>query len=137
MAFFGFIIAACLFFHYKHRLQHYRRRHRLEDDMHVESTGPASCQAAWQEQWAEKFRRQAERRMRHMEKHAQRHLRRLDREARRFGFSVMPPDRTNDEANPATSAAPASDGDVLKRARRRAGAEVAFYMHLMSYLGVI
>jgi signal transduction histidine kinase len=137
MAFFGFLIAACLFFHYKHRLQHYRRQHRLEDDMHVESSGAASCQTEWQRQWADKFRGQAERRMRHMEKHAQRHLRRLDREARRFGFSVIPPAQSNGDAEAGKNEPPAGDDDILRRARRRAAAEVGFYMHLMSYLGVI
>src|SRR5438552_682762 len=94
----GFIIAVCLFFHYKRRLQHYRRQHHLQEDLHTEPTGPVSCQAEWQREWADKFREKAERRMRQMERHAQRRLRRLDREARRFGFSIVGPPKAATEA---------------------------------------
>jgi len=137
MAFFGFLIALFLFFHFKRRLQHYRNAYRLEEDVHADTTGAASCQVEWQRQWAEKFQRQAERRMRHMERHAQRHLRRLDREARRWGFSIVPPQQPADGQADAKDAPPSGDAEVLRRARRRAAAEVGFYGHLMSYLGVI
>jgi len=135
----GFIIAVWLFFHYKRRLQYYRRQHRLDEDASIESTGAASCQAQWQREWADKFREKAEHRMRHMERHAQRKLRRLDRAARRFGFSVVPPKTDGDSAAAGHDQTEQVDGPdaVLKRARRRAAAEVGFYAHLMSYLGVL
>jgi len=138
MAFFGFLVALMLFLHYKRRVQHYRRTYRLEDDVRSDAVGGASCQGHWQQQWAEKVQHQAERRLRHLEKHAQRRLRQLDREARRFGFSVVAP-RPPAEQSTAAAAndqAPAED-ETLRRARRRAAAEVGFYTHLMSYLGVM
>ncbi len=138
MAFLGFFIALMLFFHYKRRLRHYRRTYRLEDDVRVDGAGAVGCHGQWQQEWADKVHRQAERRLLHLEKHTQRHLRRLDREARRFGFSVVAPQPTDEP--PATAAAtepPASEDDTLRRARRRATAEVGFYTHLMSYLGVM
>ncbi|HVM97582.1 MAG TPA: HAMP domain-containing sensor histidine kinase [Candidatus Acidoferrales bacterium] len=130
----GFFIALVLFLHFKRRLQVYRNQHHLENDVQGELTRPASCQSEWKRQWADKFERQAERRLRHMEKHAQRRLRRLDREARRWGFSVIGPGTT--EAAPDDSQR-SSEEAILLRARRRAAAEVGFYAHLMSYLGVM
>ena len=140
MALFGFLIALLLFFHYKNRLHRYQRRYRLEEDRKACSYKGASWHDEWQRQWAEKFHRQAERRMSQVEKHAERHIRRLDRRARKFGakvVSVAPVDSApSDDPAPESSRAVADD-EVLKRARRRAKAEVGFYSHLMSYLGVI
>jgi len=138
MAFLGFLVALMLFFHYKRRVRHYRRSYRLEDDVRVDPVSGPSCHGQWQQQWAEKVQRQAERRMRHLEKHAQRRLRQLDREARRFGFSVIAPQPAAEPSttDPATDQAPTED-ETLRRARRRAAAEVGFYTHLMSYLGVM
>jgi signal transduction histidine kinase len=141
MSFLGFIIALCLFFHYKRRLRHYRREHRLEEeDMYVGSTGAASWHEEWHRQWAAKFHRQTGRQLRQLERQAQRRLRHLDREARRFGFSIVSP--TQDETKPgpeadAETARRAAESEALRRARRRAAAEAGFYMHLMSYLGVM
>lgn len=138
MAFLGFLVALFLFFHYKRRLQHYRRTYRLEEDVQSDVTGGAGCPGHWQQQWADKVHRQAERRLHHIEKHAQRHLRRLDREARRFGFSVVgPPTEEQQPAAAAGAEPPTPEDETLRRARRRAAAEVGFYTHLMSYLGVI
>jgi signal transduction histidine kinase len=131
MAFLGFLIAVILFFHFRRHLRHYRRQHRIDDDWCAGTADAANCQEDWQQQWAEKFHREAERRLRHVERHAQRHLRRLDREARRLGFSLI------DAAQSAVGAAPADEAELRRRARRRAAAEVGFYVHLMSYLGVI
>jgi signal transduction histidine kinase len=127
-----------LFFHYKRRVQHYRRTYRLEDDVRADTVSGANCQGHWQRQWAEKVQHQAERRMRHLEKHAQRRLRQLDREARRFGFSVIAPQPAAEQSTAAATndQAPA-ENETLRRARRRAAAEVGFYTHLMSYLGVM
>ncbi|HVO22701.1 MAG TPA: ATP-binding protein [Candidatus Margulisiibacteriota bacterium] len=140
MAFLGFLVALWLFFHYKRRLLHYRRTYRLEEDGRVGDAGMAGCAGHWQQQWAQKVQRQAERRLQHLEKHAQRRLRRLDREARRFGFSIVPPQGASDPAAtsaPSASQQPQSEDETLRRARRRAAAEVGFYTHLMSYLGVM
>ena len=138
MAFLGFLAALLLFMHYKRRLRHYRRTYRLEEDVRADTVDGANCHALWQQQWADKVQRQAERRLRHIEKHTQRRLRQLDREARRFGFSIVAPQQ-GDEAS-TTIAAPEQQGggdDTLLRARRRAAAEVGFYTHFMSYLGVM
>jgi signal transduction histidine kinase len=138
MAFVAFVIAVCLFFHYKSRLRHYRRRYRLEEDVHCgPAAGAASWHEEWHRQWAEKFYRQAERRRRDMERNFERRLRKLDRYTRRFGISIR---RTADNgAPPAAEASPARarEEEILRRARRRAAAEVGFYSHLMSYLGVM
>jgi len=138
MAFLGFLVALVLFFHYKRRVRHYRRTYRLEEDVRVDTVSGANCQGHWQQQWAEKVQHQAERRMRHLEKHAQRRLRQLDREARRFGFSVIGPQPAAEQSSTAAAndQAPTED-ETLRRARRRAAAEVGFYTHLMSYLGVM
>src|ERR1700687_5263999 len=134
MAFCGFLIALWLFFHYKRRLQSYRRKYRLEDDMCGQPTGAVSWNSEWHRQWADKFQRQAERRRRHLERHA----RQLERQARRFGFSIVR--EAPVEADAPADQKPAADpteAEILRRARRRAAAEVAFYGHLMSYLGFI
>jgi len=127
----AFIIAAFLFFYYRNRLRHYRRKHRLEDDIHCGlAAGAASWHEEWHRQWGEKFYRQAERRRRYMERN-------LNRYARRFGISIKR--RSDNGAQPAAEANPAlaREEEVLRRARRRAAAEVGFYSHLMSYLGVM
>jgi signal transduction histidine kinase len=139
MALLGFLVALALFFHYKHRLNHYRRRYRIEEDQPRCSPGAVSWHAEWQRQWAGKFQRQAERRGRQQERHVEKHLRRLDRQARRFGGTVVA------AVDGAAAAARDTEGqelaapedEVLRRARRRAQAEVGFYAHLMSYLGVM
>jgi signal transduction histidine kinase len=138
MVFLGFLIALLLFMHYQRRVRRYRRTYRLEDDGRADPVGEANCHGVWQQQWAEKVQRQAERRLRHIEQHTQRRLRQLDREARRFGFSIIAPRHVGEQ--PSTTPAPAPHGgtdDTLRRARRRAAAEVGFYTHLMSYLGVM
>jgi signal transduction histidine kinase len=141
MPFFGFIIAVVLFMHYKRRLRHYRRRHQLEGDMSCSASMPCSPPRAvswhdeWHRQWAEKFQRQAERRWAQIERQSQRKLRKLDRKARkRMGLPLD--DEVRSEGQP-TSRDTGSDSEVLRRARRRAAAEVGFYSHLMSYLGVM
>jgi signal transduction histidine kinase len=147
MAFFGFLIALYLFFHYKRRLQYYRRQYRLDDDTRLHAPRGASCQEEWQRQWADKFRRQAERRVRHVERYAERRMRYLNRQARRFGLPVVQPGQAAAAASSAAAEpqeeedrqpeTDATESEILRRARRRAAAEVGFYGHLMSYLGVI
>jgi signal transduction histidine kinase len=140
MAFLGFLAALLLFFHYKRRLRYYRRRYRLEDERPMCPPGAVSWHAEWQRQWADKFQRQADRRKRQFDRHAERHIRRLDRQARKFGpeVAVVAPPNGSGEANGAAEAQPPTEeAAVLQRARRRAAAEVGFYTHLMSYLGVV
>ena len=135
MAFFGFIIAVVLFMHYKRRLRHYRRRHPLEGDMSCPASRAVSWNDEWHRQWAEKFQRQAERRWAQIERESQRKLRKLDRKARkRMGLPLDDEARAGSEV---TSREAGADSDVLRRARHRAAAEVGFYSHLMSYLGVM
>jgi signal transduction histidine kinase len=140
MAFFGFLIALLLFFHYRRRLRHYQRRYPAEEPTRTEAPGAVSWHEEWQRQWVDKFRCQAERRLRHIEQHAQRRLRYLDRQAQRFGGSLVQPARSRGETPAIDSAAPErsrGESEILRRARRRARAEVGFYAHLMSYLGVM
>jgi signal transduction histidine kinase len=138
MAFLGLIVALLLFFHYKRRLQRFRRQCRFEEDARRVAPGSVSWHDEWHRQWAEKFRRQAECRVRQVERHAGRRLRRLERYARRFGFTLVPPQPAGALSGVAPAPLPSdAEADVLKRARRHARAEVAFYTHLMCYLGVM
>ncbi len=134
MALLGFLIAILLFVHFKRRLERYRRQSRIEG-MRVAPTGATSCQTEWHRQWADTFRRQAEWRLRHMEQRAERRLRRLDRRLRRFGFSIVPSSALGTETSEVQDGLPQSLEPALRRARRRAAAQVGFYIHLMCYLG--
>jgi signal transduction histidine kinase len=136
----GLLIAVILFFHFKRRMRYYRRQHQLEDDVQFSPTGAVSWHEQWHRQWADKFQRQAERRRRHFE----RNVRHIERKARRFGFAVVRArDPNGDAAAKADAAmgAPAAlaplESEILRRARRRAAAQVGFHIHLMSYLGVM
>jgi signal transduction histidine kinase len=137
MALFGFLIALLLFLHFKNRLRYYRRRCEIEERRPPCVPGVASWHEEWQRQWAEKFHQQAERRTGQMERHAQRHLRRLDRQARKLGAKVVAAAAAADTAPTPPADVPSADAELLRRARRRAAAEVGFYTHLMSYLGVV
>jgi signal transduction histidine kinase len=136
MTLLGFIVAVCLFFHFKRRLQYYRRQHRLQEDLHTESSR-ASCQVEWQREWADKIRERAEHRLRQMERHAEEKLQHLDRTARRLGFSLVRAGQTGSLERRGQLAFAGGGKELLERARRRAAAEVGFYVHLMSYLGVV
>jgi signal transduction histidine kinase len=116
MAFIGFFVALFLFKHYMWHL----RRGRRELGRRHDTTNP------WcgNEHWG---------------KHAKdwdRHRRRAEREARRWArrWGYATPD-----AAPAApkSAEATADEQIQKRARQQARAEVGFYGHLQSYLGVI
>jgi signal transduction histidine kinase len=136
MAVIGFIVAVLLLRHYLRRMQRYRMHEPLPPRCAPRSQGAVSWHDEWHRQWAEKFQKQAERRVRHLEREAQRHLRHLDRRARRLGFSIIPSDAAG-AAAPGASASGVVDEEVLRRARKRAKAEVGFYTHLMVYLGVV
>src|SRR5262245_12629815 len=94
--------------------------------------GAASWHEEWHRQWADKFRRQAEKRMRHVGREVlkhQRNLQRLLRHAERLGVSI--------KIGPVSDAEELAAAEAAQRARRRDTAELAFYIHLLSYLGVI
>ncbi len=139
MIFLGLLIAVILFFHFKRRLKDSRcQKPGVEDAACFSPAGAVSWHEEWHRQWADKFQRQAERRRRHFE----RQLRYLERRARRFGFSVVRAAEPNDAATATSTTAgpgplPAAESEILRRARRRASAEVGFYSHLTSYLGVM
>jgi signal transduction histidine kinase len=146
MAFIGFIVAVWLFFHFSGNLQRSRRRYRLnqtgepeQSDKPCRRPGVASWHEEWHRQWAEKFHRQAERRIRHFERNAQKRLRNLDRRARRvqFGMKVLDGVKPMVTGQPAPEPQEREAAELMRRARKRAGAEVGFYAHLLSYLGVI
>jgi signal transduction histidine kinase len=136
----GLLIAVILFFHFKRRMRYSRRQHQLEDDVQFSPTGAVSWHEQWHRQWADKFQRQAERRRRHFG----RNVRHIERKARRFGFAVVRARDPNGDAAAkadAATGAPAAlaplESEILRRARRRAAAQVGFHIHLMSYLGVM
>lgn len=134
MAFIGFLIALGLFLHFNRRVRYYRRRYRLEDQASAAAPCTPSWQTEWHRQWAEKFERQADRRTRQLHRQAEKHIEKINRKARRFGVRIVP-DRP--DAPAATKSPEEVEREMLRVARRRANAEVGFYMHLVSYLGVI
>ena len=121
MAFLGFVVAIVLFCHYRNRLRHYRRRYDLEEPF-----GPTACRPVrgrtpgWHREWHEKFERKLRKRE---EREARRARRRAGKEAE-TGSPGAEEDVNEEEL-------------VVRRAKKRAAAEVGFYAHLMSYLGVI
>ena len=146
----GFILALVLFNHFKRQTRHYRRRYDIDDDGASESPrvsrdrrgrrhGQAAPCAApwdrdddgssreaswgeeWERQWADKFRRQEERRERYRARHTRRKEKRKNRKDRKRGEEVLD---TSEEA-------------ILRRAKKRANAELGFYSHLTSYLSVM
>jgi signal transduction histidine kinase len=127
----GFIVALALFVHYWRRLMAGRlrigRRAACDDATCARPAGVFSWHEEWHRQWADKFRRQAEERMQHVGRHVRRHRRNLERllrQAEKLGVGVT--------VDPTVAA-----GAQAAAARRRDGAELAFYIHLLSYLGVI
>jgi signal transduction histidine kinase len=154
MAIIGFIVALVLFSHFSRRLKHYRRLSGEGEVGGDELHGAASWHREWERHWAEKFRRHDERRAWCMDHHGRRKskskLKKAWREARAAGETppASGPAAPVAEPGPASGAAAARpdartddpgtpDAAVLRRARRRAAAEVGFYGHLMSYLGVM
>lgn len=125
--------------------------------------GGASWHEEWERHWAEKFRRREEWRQSCVDKHtrheSRRRRRRREREERAAAAEraaeasiraaarpngVPPGAGVNGTASAATeeqtqpgTGKDASEAAILRRARRRARAEVGFYAHLMTYLGVM
>ena len=164
MAIVGFIVAVVLFSHFGRRLKESRALGRRGEEPAGMLRG-ASWHEEWERHWAQKFRRQAEWRQSCVEEHSRhdsrRRRRRRERAERaaaaeraaeaairaamdaRGGASPAAAAGASAHAAPAAEAKPSStardpqEAAILKRARRRARAEVGFYAHLMSYLGVI
>lgn len=134
MAFFGFLLAVALFFHYKRRLHYFRDQYRLEDD-EPRSTAVARWHDQWHRQWADKFERRAHERTRPFEDKVERKLRALREKAARF--ALVPAGNAAGTPDDEAAQRRAREEKVLRQARRRAMAEVGFYTHLMSYLGVM
>lgn len=122
----GFLIAVALFLHFRHRFDSLRPPVDSIDDLKDAANAAVSWHDQWHRQWASKFERKADCQPSYGSSHAERRLRRLEKRARRFGARVVLPEGTA-----------ASDADALQRAQRRARHEVGFYIHVMSYLGVI
>ena len=125
MAIIGLIVALVLF---KHFAREYRRYHRQLRDQQPDAV-PWGCE--WDGKrtgWS-----------RHAMREWDRHRRRAERDARRWSrrFGIAPGATTPPAEEPPAASAAKSEGEILKRARRRAAAEVGFYAHLQSYLGVI
>lgn len=123
MAFFGFLIAIVLFFHYRRRLRYYRDRYEVEESEGL-SAAAVRWHDQWHRQWADKFERQARCRTDELDRRARRALDRVEEAV------SMKLGRGGDGAA-------SREQRILRRARRRAAAEAAFYTHLMSYLGVM
>jgi signal transduction histidine kinase len=146
----GLVIAVAMFWHVKGHLEQHRRQWRgakvklkgdkrtgeasgAEGDSHAEVSCAPEWQRVWAEKWAEKFQYKLEREQRRWERHAK-------RAERRWGVRLTPHVQA---AAAAATAAAASVSDAttetqaLYRANKRAKEEIGFYVHLMTYLGVI
>ena len=110
MAIIGCIVAFILF---KHYMRHLRQ---LSRQLGEERRGGEACGWQGHRDW-------------------DRHRRRAERQARRWARKYGYP--TPESAPPQPQAKPSAEEAIQHRARRRAAAEVGFYQHLQSYLGVI
>ncbi len=139
MAFFGFVLAFMFFCHLRKQMRRARRESMGERDHHE-----LDWLVDWRRHWADWNRKWAEQAQRYgdhhaewhrqwakrMERHVERDRRRSERRAGRHcgpraSWAVGPePPRSEEE-------------QLLQRARSRAAAEMGFYVHLTSYLGVI
>ena len=144
-AFFGFVLALMLFSHFKRQSRYYRRRWELEDedfearvrgrapgfDAGAESVGEAaddSPSPSWTQEWDRQWGYKARRR-----RSSGRH-----RGSRSWSPSGPRGSRKRRRgAGRADEIAESSEEAILRRAKSRAHAELGFYGHLMSYLGVM
>ena len=145
LAVLGFIVAIAMFWHCKGHLERRRQdqgggKTKVKGDK-WKATGveppPDSCandwQRVWTEKWAEKFQHKLEREQRRWERHAK-------RAERRWGVHLAPPVQAAAAAATAAAASVAaatSETQALYHDRKRAKEEIGFYVHLMTYLGVI
>lgn len=135
MAFLGFLIALALFIHFNRRVRHYRRRYQLEELQTETANPPPSWHEQWHRVWAEKFERQARRRACQLDEHVDKHIAKLNKKASKLGVRIVRDGK--DPAAESPQSEEALEREMIRRARRRANAEVGFYMHLVSYLGVM
>lgn len=139
MAFFGFVLAFMFFCHVRKQMRRARRESMGEPDHHEPDwlVDWRRHWADWNRKWAEQAQRYGEHHAewhrqwaKRMERHVERDRRRSERRAGRHcgpraSWVVGPePPRSEEE-------------HLLQRARSRAAAEMGFYVHLTSYLGVI
>ncbi len=157
----GFILALMLFKHFNRQTRYYRRRYELDDDAeprgrsrrrsHRRSISrgdsrsrsdsdpdssdsrEASWHEEWERHWADKFRRQEERRERYVARHSKREQKRA-RKKQKHAAAGAYDDAGVDLEEDSTDT---SEQAILKRAKKRANAELGFYSHLTSYLSVI
>lgn len=134
MVLLGFLITVVLFFHYKRRLEQTRGRETPEH-RGCDAMGGARWRSEWQRHWAEKFQRQAELRFGHFEQSVERRRRRALRQLERLG--LIPEQVGPLEAPPIPDNRWGVDREILRRARKRAQAEVGYHTHLMTFLGGI
>jgi signal transduction histidine kinase len=127
MTIIGLIVALLLFRHFARQHRRYRRALR-EDGTGTTAWDADAGRGPWHRHLAREMARDCDRQQRRREREARRWARRFGVEpgATTPPVEPQPPDR-----------AAASDEAILRRARRRAAAEVGFYAHLQSYLGVI
>jgi signal transduction histidine kinase len=163
MAFLGFVIAMFLCHHFMRRLWRQWHGEHLGEDKNAmgpscDAMGPScvSWHEEWHRQWAEKFQRQAEHRARQFERHWGHRRRRAERRRHKHDLGPAgPTDAAGDAAArapggetgagrtagaaaaaPGDAAGPAK-ADAVRRARQRAAVEAGFYLHFVTYLGVI
>ncbi|MGH7291434.1 MAG: ATP-binding protein, partial [Myxococcota bacterium] len=124
-----------LFLHFKRHLSVRHGRSKLT------AADEPPCAHDWQRAWADKMQRKIDREQRRWEKHWQKHAAR----AERYGVHIAAePVRKAAEivsaaiAQATNTAAPGSvDQQAQRQTRRQARAEIGFYSHLLSYLGVM
>jgi signal transduction histidine kinase len=138
MTVFGFVIAVVLFCHYKRHLQRYQRRYRLDEGADAASAGDGAgtaCASAqdWHDKWHERWERQMRRDRRRWERRTRRH----ERRARKHGATSNGTGAGEHTGEPDEPTPRTHEEEVLRRAKRRARAEIGFYSHMMSYLGVM
>lgn len=126
MTIIGLIVAILLFKHFARQYRHYQRQLGEE-----RSEGSSTWGCDWHGKhvgWE-----------RHWGREQERHRRRAARDARRWArrYGVEPGSTSSPTPPQSTTQTVAPDDEIRRRARRRAAAEVGFYAHLQSYLGVI
>jgi signal transduction histidine kinase len=128
MALLGIVIALMFFCHFKNRARLHGRGARPD--------WLADRQDEWRQHWADWNRHWAEQAQRWGDQHAAWHQRWADR-AQRHADREQRRSERRARRRDRRPAAPSSEDELLRRARRRAAAETGFYIHLFTYGGVI
>ena len=127
----GLILAYFLFRHFNRRMDGYRRRYELEEEESRWSEGAAHWHEAWEERWAAKARHRDRRRARRMSPGRGSSAERGESGER--GESRPGSGRRRRKRDLPRD----SEEAILRRAKKRARAELGFYNHLTSYLAVM